>query len=54
MGTNELSYLELTELTRRIHGKEISPTEATLAQLARIEALDKCCRPGWMIAVRLD
>lgn len=41
MGTNELSYLELTELTRRIHGKEISPTEATLAQLARIEALDK-------------
>ncbi len=35
-----LHYLELTELTRRIHAKEISPVEATQAQLDRIAALD--------------
>jgi amidase len=33
-------YLELTELSRRIHAREISPVEATAAQLARIEKLD--------------
>jgi amidase len=35
-----LHYLELTELARRIHAREISPVEATTAQLARIDALD--------------
>ena len=35
-----LHYLELTELARRLHAKEISPVEATKAQLDRIEALD--------------
>ncbi len=38
--TSELHYLELTELARRIHAREISPVEATTAQLARIEKLD--------------
>ena len=32
----ELHYLELTELSRRLHSGEISPVEATRAQLARI------------------
>ena len=36
----ELHYMELTELTRRMHAGEISPVEVTEAQLARIEALD--------------
>lgn len=36
----ELHYLELTELTRRIHAKELSPVEATQAELDRIGALD--------------
>ena len=36
----ELHYLELTELSRRLHSGEISPVEATRAQLARIEATD--------------
>ena len=40
METNQLHYLELTELTRRIHGGELSSAEATQASLARIEALD--------------
>ena len=31
---------DLTELARRIHAREISPVEATTAQLARIEKLD--------------
>ncbi len=35
-----LHYLELTELSRRIHAREISPVEATTAQLARIEKSD--------------
>ena len=35
-----LHYLELTELSRRIQAREISPVEATTAQLARIEASD--------------
>src|SRR5215475_10099767 len=38
--TLDLHYLELTELSRRIHAREISPVEATIAQLARIEKLD--------------
>ncbi len=40
MATDELQYLELTELTRRIHARELSSVEATQASLARIEALD--------------
>jgi amidase len=36
-----LCYLELVELTRRMHAKEISPVEATKAELDRIAALDK-------------
>jgi amidase len=35
-----LYYLELRELTPRIHAKEISPVEATQAQLDRIASLD--------------
>ena len=35
-----LHYLELTELSRRIHAREISPVEATTAQLTRIEKSD--------------
>ena len=38
--TSDLHYLELTQLARRIHAREISPVEATTAQLARIEKLD--------------
>ncbi len=38
--TSALHYLELTELSRRIQTREISPVEATTAQLARIERLD--------------
>lgn len=38
--TTPLHYLELTELSRRIHARELSPVEATTAQLARIEKLD--------------
>jgi amidase len=38
--TSALHYLELTDLSRRIHTREISPVEATTAQLARIEKLD--------------
>jgi hypothetical protein len=35
--TSDFHYLELTELSRRLHKREISPVEATTAQLARIE-----------------
>jgi amidase len=38
--TTALHYLELTELSRRLHAREISPVEATTAQLPRIERLD--------------
>jgi len=38
--TSDLNYLELTGLSRRIHTREISPVEATTAQLSRIERLD--------------
>ncbi len=38
--TSDLHYLELIELARRIHAREISPVEATTAQLARIDKLD--------------
>ncbi len=38
--TLALHYLDLTELARRIHAREISPVEATTAQLTRIDRLD--------------
>lgn len=40
MTTDDIHYLELTELTRRIHAGELSSVEATQASLARIDALD--------------
>ncbi len=40
MATDELHYLELTELTQRIHARELSSVEATQASLARIKELD--------------
>jgi amidase len=40
MADDGLHYLELVELTRRMHAKEISPVEATEAELRRIDALD--------------
>jgi amidase len=42
--TSALHYLELTELSRRIQAREISPVEATTAQLARVEQLDGSLR----------
>lgn len=41
MAGEALHYLELVELTRRIHAKQLSPVEATKAQLDRIAAADK-------------
>ncbi|MDE5456958.1 Asp-tRNA(Asn)/Glu-tRNA(Gln) amidotransferase GatCAB subunit A [Bradyrhizobium sp. CSA112] len=38
--TDDLHYLELTELAARIRDRKISPLEATRAQLDRIAALD--------------
>jgi amidase len=38
--TSAVHYLELIELSRRIHAHEISPVEATTAQLTRIDELD--------------
>jgi amidase len=38
--TSALHYLELTELSRRLHARELSPVEATSALLKRIEKLD--------------
>ena len=38
--TSALHYLDLMELSHRIHARELSPVEATTAQLARIEKLD--------------
>jgi amidase len=40
VSSTDLHYLELTELARRLHAREISPVEATRAQLDRIEKLD--------------
>ena len=40
MATDELHYLDLLEVGRRIQARELSPVEVTRAQLARIEALD--------------
>jgi amidase len=37
---SDLHYLELVDLARRIRAKEVSPVEATHAQLARIQELD--------------
>ncbi len=44
MASDELHYLELVELTRRMHAKEISPVQATRAELDRIAALDGSLR----------
>ncbi|HQT78209.1 MAG TPA: amidase [Rhodopila sp.] len=44
MANEDLHYLELVELTRRMHAKQISPVEVTKAELARIGALDKSLR----------
>jgi len=38
--TSALHYLDLTELSRRLHAREISPVEATTVELTRIERLD--------------
>ena len=38
--TSAPHYLELTELSRRLHARAISPVEATTAELTRIERLD--------------
>ena len=40
MPDQDLHYLDLTELTRRIHARQLSSVEAVRAQLRRIEALD--------------
>lgn len=40
MSIGDLHYLELTELARRLHKRELSPVEATAAQLSRIEKCD--------------
>jgi len=40
VATDEIQFLELVELTQRIHDGELSSVEATQAALARIEALD--------------
>lgn len=40
MATDELHYLDLLEVGRRIQARELSPVEVTEAQLARIDALD--------------
>ena len=40
MATDDIQFLELVELTQRIHDGELSSVEATQAALARIEALD--------------
>jgi amidase len=40
IGTANLQYLQLTELAALIKAKEVSPVEATRAQLDRIAALD--------------
>jgi len=40
VATDDIQFLELVELTRRIHDGELSSVEATQAALARIEALD--------------
>jgi amidase len=44
MADEALYYLELVELTRRMHAKEISPVDATKAELDRIGTLDKSLR----------
>ncbi len=40
MATNDLHYLGLVEVGRKIQAKELSPVEATKAMLGRIEQLD--------------
>src|ERR1700748_801208 len=41
MASEALHYLDLVELTRRMHAKELSPVEVTKAELERIEKLDR-------------
>jgi amidase len=41
MSSQALHYLELVELTRRIHARELSAVDATKGELDRIAALDK-------------
>lgn len=53
MSSTELHYLELTELTRRIHAGEISSVEATRAQLSRIETLDRRLRSYALVTAEL-
>jgi amidase len=53
MHETALHYLELTELTRRMHAKEISPVEATQAQLDRIASLDKRLRSYALVTTDL-
>jgi amidase len=48
-----LHFLELTELARRIQAKEISPVEATEAQLRRIEALEPRLRSYALVTADL-
>jgi amidase len=49
MSASELHYLELHELTKLIQAREISPVEATKAELARIELLDPKLRSfAWL------
>ena len=40
MAIDDIHYLELTDLTRRIHAGQLSPVDATQAMLSRITALD--------------
>ena len=40
MTHDELAYLDLIELSRRLHAKQLSPVEVTRAMLDRIAALD--------------
>jgi amidase len=44
MGTPDLHYLPLTEISRRLHSREISPVEVTRALLDRIDRLDGALR----------
>src|SRR3984957_4802443 len=44
MANDGLCYLELVELTRRMHAGEISPVDATKAEIDRIGPLDKWLR----------
>jgi amidase len=53
MSQSAMHFLELTELARRMRAKEISPVEATRAQLQRIEALDPQLRSYALVTADL-